>query len=299
MKKVIAIVALAALVGSAHAQLSSLPNSAVTSDGLIINTSLGLNAGSAHWDATPGLASYKFASDDNLNTPHVGAPDNILGLSWASTSSQVASRLSQLNANGGILRTIFVGESAGWANDFGYSYDGHPASANSFTVFKNIQAKSGTAYPVNITYGTSFDLAFGAGAASQFDFWLNGVGSTGLNVVSSPTTNGGVYTVFNQANSSPFNAPGNVKITTTALMVSTWIPSLAAYVDVPTYLVGFEDWRTDRGADNDFNDFMIGLQFFKTDGTPFTPVPEPSTYGLIGAVALLGLVFVRRFKTKK
>jgi hypothetical protein len=44
---------------------------------------------------------------------------------------------------------------------------------------------------------------------------------------------------------------------------------------------------------------MFALQFFGPDGKPFTPVPEPATYGLIGAAALLGLVAARRFKSKK
>jgi len=298
MKKVIAIVALAALASSANAQLSSLPQS-YTNDSVTLNTSLGLNAGVTHWDNPLGLAAYKFASDDNLGAPKPGTPDNALGLNWSPISAQVLNLLDQTNTKGGIIRTIFVGESAGWLNDFGYSYNGIPSSSSSYTVFKDIQAKTGTPYTTNVTFGTSFDISFLPGTVGNFDFWLNGVGNGGYNAPSSSTTYGGVYTAFHPTNSSPNNTPGNVKITTTGLAVSTWIAALGTWVDVPTYFVGFEDWRTDLGADKDYNDFVFAVQFLKPDGTPFNPVPEPSTYGLLGAAALLGLVVARRFRTKK
>jgi hypothetical protein len=247
----------------------------------------------------PGLASYKFASDATLGTPHPGTPDNVLGLNWASTSVQALNLRSQVNTLGGSIRTIQVGDSGQWLNDFGITLDGNPASASSFTVLSDIQAKTGTPYPVNFTFGSYFDVNFGIGAAASYDVWLNGVGGDGLVNPVPPTQFGGVYTAFNPANSMPYNAPGNVMWTTTALMVNTWIPTLGVYMDVPTYLVGFEDWKLNNGSDKDFNDAMFAFQFFKPDGTPFTPVPEPSTYGLIGAVALLGLVAARRFKSKK
>jgi len=294
MKKVFAIAALAALVGSAYAQLNPLPPS--SSVDLVTPQSIGLNAGATHWDATPGLASYKFASDGTLGVPKPGTPDNALGLWWATTSPQVQALMANVNASGGIVRAIFLGESAGWLNDFGYTYSGHPQGPNSYTVYQNIQATSPTNNPV---YGSYIDISLGAGAASTFDFWLNAVGADGLANPVPPTTNGGVYTVFNQSNSVPYNAPGNVWMTTTGLLVNTYIGATGTYQDVSTYLVGFEDWNLRTGADGDYNDYMFALQFFKPDGTPFTPVPEPSTYGLIGAAGLLGLVLVRRFKSKK
>jgi len=70
-------------------------------------------------------------------------------------------------------------------------------------------------------------------------------------------------------------------------------------MDVSTYIVGLEDWRLDRQSDADYSDTILALQFFTDSGAPITPpVPEPSTYGLIGAVALLGLVAVRKYTRK-
>ena len=220
-----------------------------------------------------------------------------------------------VNSKGGIIRAIFIGESAGWLNDFGYTYTGNPQGPDSFTILSNIQANPGSPYGVNVNYGDHVDITLGVGQASKLDFWLNGVGGDGTANPATPTDFGGVYTAFNPANSSPYNTPGNVMWTTEALGVSTYIPAYvnkfgelvaAHYEMIDTFLVSFEDWRTDKGADLDYNDCMFALQFFTVDGqadanvmaSVMVAVPEPSTYGLFCAAALIGLVIVRRFKFK-
>jgi len=292
MKKFIAIAALSAVAGPAFAQLNPLPPASG-----IPQQSIGVNAGSSHWDANPGLASYAFTSDINLSTPKPGTPDTVLGLQWGVASPFALSSRAQVAAQGGTIRAIFVGESAGWLNDFGYSLNGVPSAG--LTLASNIQSETGTPYPVDLTFGDHFDIGVAAGTGANFDFWLNAVGGFGTTNPVPPTSDGGVYTAFNAFNSSPYLAPGNVRWTINPIMVNTFINATLGYQDVATYLVSFEDWRLDHGSDGDLNDFMFAVQFFKTDGTPFTPVPEPSTYGLLGAMALVGLVAHRRFKAKK
>jgi hypothetical protein len=291
MKKLIAIAALTALAGSAYAQLASLPPLATNSvgsggDGLTIVSTGGVN--SAAW--TTAFGGLYFASDDNLHAPAVQPP------AWNQPApSQIGSILADINANGGAVRAIFLGESAGWHNDFGYSYSGDPAGAGSYTAFHGVQALPPTSNPKS---GDYFDLNFGVGELGKFDFWLNAVGGMPWEVPTPPSQFGGVYTVFDPANSVPFVAGGNVRWLQSYLMVDTYVPTFGV-VPVSTFVVGLEDWRRDRGSDGDYNDIMIAFQFYKSDGTPFSPVPEPSTYGILGALALLGVVGYRRFKRSK
>jgi hypothetical protein len=292
MNKLIAVAALAVLASSASAQLSPLPPSSAT-DG-VFSQGIGANAGASHWESLSGLGAYRFASDTNLNTPNMGNPDNILGLNWStSVNAQVSSIMSNLQANGGTVRVIFLGESSGWLNDFGYTYSGHPQGADSYTVYQNIQSLA----PATIAFGDNFEVQLNPGDANSFDLWLNGVGEMGP-ANPSPTENGGTYTVFHPSNSVPYLAPGNVRWAQSALSVSTWNVAQNDYALTSTFLVGLEDWRLDRHSDKDYNDYAFALQFLDKDGNPFSPVPEPSTYGLIGAIALLGLVARRRFARK-
>ncbi len=294
MKNILAAVAITALTGSAFAQLNPLPPSSVL-DGVSVQP-IGLNAGVTHWDNPATLAAFKFASDDNF-----GAPDPVT-LGWtANPPPSIMSHMGTIDAEGGTVRAIFTGESAGWLNDFGYTYSGNPAGPNSFTVFSDIQAVNPGS---NISFGQYIDVGLDiADNALTFDFWLNGVGANGANNIPGLGTGvGGVFTAIHPTNSTPY-IPGHVLWAPRPLFVNTWVQALnsgaGAYADVATYLVGFEDWRLDRGADGDNNDFMFALQFYRADGTPFTPVPEPSTYGIIGALALVGLIARRRFKAKK
>jgi hypothetical protein len=143
---------------------------------------------------------------------------------------------------------------------------------------------------INVQFGDYFDVNFAIGANASFDLWFQGENAI----------NGGDYTLFHPSNSSPNLAPGNVKWSQQTVIANTWNVSMNAYVDVTTYVIGLEDWRLDGGTDYDYSDSIIALQFYTLSGAPFPDgaVPEPSTYGLIGAGALLGLVALRR-RTRK
>jgi hypothetical protein len=279
------------LAGSLVGQLSSLPPSSII-DGVPVKA-IGPNAGSAHWEDPAGLGAYRTATAAELRVPAAG-PDSVRGITW--TSSRPASLdalLYDLNAQAGILRALAIGETAKWINDFGYAYDGQPQGSRSFTVFQNIQQ---TGPGATLHFGDYVDLALGIGEAQRLDFWLNGSGGEGSPHPTPPTEAGGVFTLFDPSNSSPFTAPGNVRWAQTPLLVNTWAPALGTYVDVPTYLVAIEDWRLDRGSDADYSDLLIGLQVYTQSGTPFepVPVPEPAELALSGGIALLAIAAHRR-----
>jgi len=295
MKTVSAIAVSALLAASAHAQLATIPPPS-TADGVPVQN-IGLNAGATHWENPSTLANYRVAGDTFLDPIPEGAPDSHLGLIWANgVNSAAASNRASIISGGGTIRAIFVGETAGWHNDFGYTYSGNPNGPLSYSVFNNIQAFGGAP---TVSFGQYVDIPFTIGEAANFDFWLNGSGSFTATNATLPTEHGGYYTAFNQANSSTFVEGGNALWAQSAIMVNTWVPALGAYADVATYLITFEDWRLDRGANRDYSDLRIALQFYNANGLPFGPVPEPSTYGLMGAAALLGLVAYRRYKAKK
>lgn len=288
MKKIIVITGLLmACAGGALAQLTTLPPPSAT-NGVVVQP-IGVNAGATHWDSLASIGSYKISSDATQPLP------NPFGLTWGSTASaNVTAALSAINTGGGSLQGMFIGESAMWLNDFGYTYSGNPAGPNSYTLFENI--RSGTGPGANVAFGDNFRINFTVGSAANFDFFYNSSGSTNA---SGTTTMGGVYTLFNPSNSSPVPPGGPLVLwAQNPIMVNTWVPSIGAYADVATYLVALEDWRFNNGTDADYTDLILGLQFYNAAGTPFAPVPEPSTYGFMGAIALLGMICYRRFRLK-
>lgn len=297
IKHYIALAAAAAFSSGAFAQMNPLPPSSAT-DGVLVQP-IGLNSGSDHWDNTSSIGAYKPVSTTDGTAPINTPTYNPLGITFsASLPAIIQSRLETLNTNGGILRTIFLAESAGWHNSFGYTYDGNPASATqSFTVFESMESNT-TEATQNVTFGDFFDVSLAAGDLDDFDLWFQGAGTEGSDIPDPATSPGGVYTLFRPENSTPFLAPGNILWAQESVVANTWIAPLGVYADVETYLVALEDWRLDRGSDVDYTDSIFAFQFYTVEGTPFTPVPEPSTYGLIGAGALIGLIWLRRFKRK-
>lgn len=298
MNNLAALSLLTILASSGLAQLSSLPPSSTT-DGIVVRGK-GINAGTTHWDSLTGLGAYRYASD-GPGIPNMGSPDNILGLRWAS-SAPASFSASLADSNSGLtFRSIFVGASAAWQNDFGYTYTGSLQEPDAFTVFKDI---STTGPGSTVAFGDYVDVPLLPGENQTYDLWLNGVGGPGQPSPTTPTEFGGVYTVIHPSQSAPYVGSGNISWAQSPLMVSTWIPALNAYQDIATYLVGVEDWRLDRGSDNDRNDFLFAIQLFPFRGGPLEqapasdlgPVPEPATYGWLAAASLIGLGAYRRIR---
>jgi hypothetical protein len=185
-------------------------------------------------------------------------------------------------AAGGSVKVIFLGETAGWTNDFVYSASNTPGT---YTPLATDIENSLVAPFGNVRSGHETVVSYNAGAT--LDFWVNSGG---------PIGEGGLFPAFS-ANNQFAGTDATIHTRWNTRMVTTTYFNGSSVVtqDILTLLVGFEDVRAGNAYyDADYNDFVVGFQFLPTQ----TPIPEPSTYGLIGAAALLGVIALRRAKRK-
>jgi len=280
------------LPGLVGAQQLTLPP-ASSSDN-VVPKPLGVNSGTDRWESQTTLYPYAISGDDYQNPLHPGSTDQELGLKWNyAVPASLSSDRQRINATGGTVRAIFVGETAGWLDDFGYTYSGHPSGPKSFTAWQQIQSYGSAS---NIKFGDFFDVALAPGQMANFDFWFSATGVFGPRPTSL-TELGGVYMAFNSSNSS--SPTSQYLWAGSSIPVNTWIPSLSSAAPVATYLAGVEDWRIDRGSDRDYNDFVFALQFYNPDGSPLTVVPEPGTWAAIAGVLALSFALLNRYRSRR
>jgi len=179
---------------------------------------------------------------------------------------------------GDSLIVTYLGKTAGWNNDFGMTVGGMNAyeigGGDAHTLWASI---------VNGTPAVGDQYTFGVDESTIIDFWLNSGGNP-------PPSLGGTYSVFFPTTSDPSNT-GLPDFDYSALGKIFNVHDSFADKDRSILVIAIEDWRD---FDRDFTDMFFAIEIYDRDGTPQFPVPEPSTYGLIGAMMLLGLVAVRR-----
>lgn len=229
----------------------------------------------------------------NPGPPNMGQFAADLGDLYFNSTANVPSEIQTWNAgpvnfaaalggnpfkpDGGAVQVIQLGKTSDWTNDFVVSNSSSPMT---FTPLLTDISSS------NIHSGWTTSVEYAAG--TSLEFWLNSGGDIGQ---------GGLFSAFGSTNLfAGTDTTSHVRWTTRDVTTTFFNGTTTVTQDIKTLLVGFEDTRTGISFyDGDFNDFVVGFQFLPSQ---LPPVPEPSTYGLLGGVALVGLVAARRFKRK-
>lgn len=171
---------------------------------------------------------------------------------------------------------VFLGESGGWWNDWGYQLNG-----TDHLLAEGMQARDGT----NIHFGDNFFLTVQPG--DSLEIFITGSGVTRQDgQVTVNAQNGGRF----QAYDKTLNTGGSVEQSYYGILDP--LTSVREGADLSPFTVfSFEDYRVTTGrSDRDYNDLIFAVRF----STPSAEVPEPATYGALAAVVLLGFIGLRR-----
>lgn len=239
-------------------------------------------------DYTNWFAPFRVASDSNQ--PGIPSPrTNFPNATQADTADRDWSGFSQnwgatslvaptfKGAAAVTVEIVFLGESAGWWNDLGYVLNGTHT-----LLGDGLQAAGGR----NVTFGSYAYLTINPG--DELDFFMTGSGSKKQDGGITIGSKGGIFYTYDKSMNTGGSVQQSYYGTLDPLRSVRSGESLAAYT-----VFGFEDTRiTAGGSDRDYNDMLFAIRYIPSG---VGAVPEPATFGVLAAVALLGLAeFGRR-----
>jgi hypothetical protein len=172
------------------------------------------------------------------------------------------------------VEVVFLGESGGWWNDFGYRLNGVD-----YLLVDGVQAVGGR----TISFGYHTFLTIDADDA--LDFFITGSGVKKQDGKITIGDKGGKFYTYDKT----LNTGGAVQQSYYGTLDP--LKSTRVVADLGSFTVlGFEDYNLTTGqSDRDYNDLLFAFRYVTE-----TPVPEPATYGVLAAGALLGLVVLKR-----